>query len=111
MAAEGGPARRMKWLGPAVIVPGWTPEGAILFVTTWGQPFFRNYRAFTLAVDGGLPSLLPYGQVNHLACGSKGAKVIGRNTADPARWKRYRGRRAGSLWVDASGAGEIRRPA
>ena len=109
MPAEGGPARRMTWLGPDVIVRGWTPEGAILFVTTWGQPFFRNYRAFSLAVDGGLPSLLPYGQVNHLAFGSKGAKVIGRNTADPARWKRYRGGTAGALWVDASGGGEFRR--
>ena len=109
MPAEGGPARRMTWLGPDVIVRGWTPEGAILFVTTWGQPFFRNYRAHTLDVDGGLPTLLPYGQVNHLAFGPKGTRVIGRNTADPARWKRYRGGTAGALWADATGAGEFRR--
>jgi tricorn protease len=113
MPAEGGPARRMTWLGPDVIVRGWTPEGSILFVTTSGQPFFRNYRAFTLDVDGGLPQLLPYGQVNHLSYGPKigahGAKVIGRNTADPARWKRYRGGTAGALWADASGSGEFRR--
>jgi tricorn protease len=109
MAADGGPARRMTWLGPDVIVRGWTPEGAILFVTTWGQPFFRNYRAFTLGTDGGLPSLLPFGQVNHLSYGARGAKVIGRNTADPARWKRYRGGTAGALWVDATGSGEFKR--
>jgi len=113
MPAEGGPARRMTWLGPDVIVRGWTPEGSILFVTTWGQPFFRNYRAHTLDVDGDLPTLLPYGQVNHLAYGPKvgshGAKVIGRNTADPARWKRYRGGTAGALWADATGSGEFRR--
>ena len=109
MPAEGGPARRMTWLGPDVIVRGWTPEGSILFVSTWGQPFFRNYRAFTLDVDGGLPELLPFGQVNHLAFGPKSAKVIGRNTADPARWKRYRGGTAGALWADATGDGEFRR--
>ncbi|MBW8906823.1 MAG: PDZ domain-containing protein, partial [Betaproteobacteria bacterium] len=109
MPAEGGPARRMTWLGPDVIVRGWTPEGAILFVTTWGQPFFRNYRAFTLGTDGGLPSLLPFGQVNHLSYGPRGAKVIGRNTADPARWKRYRGGTAGAIWVDATGGGEFKR--
>src|SRR6266404_3528365 len=109
MPAEGGPARRMTWLGPDVIVRGWTPEGQILFVTTHGQPFFRNYRAFALDADGGLPQPLPYGQVNHLAYGPGGAKAIGRNTADPARWKRYRGGTAGALWVDASGNGEFQR--
>jgi tricorn protease len=109
MAAEGGPARRMTWLGPDVLVRGFTPDGRILFVTTHGQPFFRNYRAYTLGVEGGMPEMLPYGQVNHLAFGAGGARVIGRNTADPARWKRYRGGTAGHLWVDAAGSGAFRR--
>ena len=109
MPAVGGPARRMTWSGPDVQVRGFTPEGKILFVTTQAQPFFRNYRAFTLAVDGGLPELLPLGQVNHLSYGPGGARVIGRNTAEPARWKRYRGGTAGHLWVDAKGSGEFRR--
>jgi tricorn protease len=109
MAAEGGAVRRMTWLGPDVMVRGWTPEGRILFVTTYGQPFFRNYRAYTLPVEGGMPELLALGQVNHLAYGPGDAKVIGRNTADPARWKRYRGGTAGYLWIDAAGNGQFRR--
>lgn len=113
MPADGGPARRMTWLGPDVQVRGFTPQGRILFVTTWGQPFFRNYRAYTLGLEGGLPELLPYGQVNHIAyapnAGPEGAIVIGRNTGDPARWKRYRGGTAGHLWIDARGNGEFRR--
>jgi len=109
MAAEGGPARRMTWLGPDVMVRGFTPDGRILFVTTHGQPFVRNCRACALSIEGGLPETLPYGQVNHLAYGSGGKIVIGRNTADPARWKRYRGGTAGYLWVDAEGRGEFRR--
>jgi tricorn protease len=109
MDADGGPARRMTWLGPDVIVRGYTPEGRILFVTTYGQPFFRNYRAWSLDPAGGLPTLLPLGQVNHLAYGPGKSCVIGRNTADPARWKRYRGGTAGHLWIDATGDGAFRR--
>ncbi len=109
MAAEGGPAKRLTWLGPDTIVRGWTPDGQILFVSTHGQPFFRNYRAYTIAPEGGAPQLLPLGQVNHLAFGPAGARVIGRNTADPARWKRYRGGTAGHLWIDADASGAFRR--
>ncbi|MFI4888754.1 MAG: hypothetical protein ACHP7B_08380, partial [Burkholderiales bacterium] len=109
MPAEGGPARRMTWLGPDVMVRGWTPDGRIVFVTTWGQPFFRNYRGFTLSADGGMPEPIPLGQINHLALGPGKAMVIGRNTADPARWKRYRGGTAGHLWCDATGSGTFRR--
>ena len=109
MPADGGPSRRLTWLGPDTLVRGWTPQGHILFVSTWGQPFFRNHQAFTLDPAGGMPQPLGLGQVNHLAFGPGGARVIGRNTADPARWKRYRGGTAGHLWIDADGSGHFRR--
>ena len=66
MAAGGGPARRLTWLGPDTIVRGWTREGHILFVSTYGQPFFRNYRAFTLAPAGGAPQMLPLDRPYHV---------------------------------------------
>src|SRR5260221_2245718 len=34
MPAEGGPARRMTWLPPDVIVSCWAPDGAILVLST-----------------------------------------------------------------------------
>jgi tricorn protease len=74
MPAEGGAARRMTWLGPDVMVRGFTPEGRILFVTTHGQPFFRNYRAYTLDVAAGCRS----------SCRS-GRSTISR-TAPARRW-------------------------
>jgi tricorn protease len=109
MPAEGGDARRLTWLGSDTLVRGWTPDGEIVYVTTQGQPFFRNHQAFVVAPGGGASRALPYGQVNHLAFGPGERKVIGRNTADPARWKRYRGGTAGALWIDAEGTGEFRR--
>jgi tricorn protease len=109
MPANGGPARRLTWLGPDTLVRGWTPQGHVLFVSTYGQPFFRNHQAYTVDPAGGMPLALNLGQVNHLSFGPGNARVIGRNTADPARWKRYRGGTAGHLWIDAEGSGHYRR--
>jgi tricorn protease len=109
MPAAGGQSRRLTWLGADVQVRGWTPAGEIVYVTTQGQPFFRNHQAFAVAPAGGPSRALGLGQVNHLAFGSAGRVAIGRNTDDPARWKRYRGGRAGAIWVDARGDGEFRR--
>jgi tricorn protease len=109
MPADGGAARRLTWLGPDTLVRGWTPDGRIVFVSTYGQPFFRNHQAFTIDPAGGMPQPLSLGQVNHLAFGPGQARLIGRNTADPARWKRYRGGTAGHLWIDADGSGTFRR--
>jgi len=109
MPADGGQARRLTWLGTDVQVRGWTPDGEIVYVTTQGQPFFRNHHAFAVAPSGGPSRALGLGQVNHIGWGDGGRVAIGRNTDDPARWKRYRGGRAGALWVDAEGDGEYRR--
>lgn len=109
MPADGGEARRLTYLGSDVMVRGWTGDGHILFVTTHGQPFFRNFRAHLIDSAGGLPQRLLLGQVNHLASGPGDVRVIGRNTSDPARWKRYRGGMAGHLWIDAWGTGQYRR--
>lgn len=109
MPAAGGPARRLTWLGADGAVRGWLPDGRILLCSNHGQPFFRNWQGYAVDPAGGAPEPLNLGQVNHLAFGPGGARVIGRNTADPARWKRYRGGTAGHLWIDADGSGDFRR--
>lgn len=109
MPAVGGPARRLTWFGADTQVRGWLPDGRIFFVSTHGQPFVRNLQAWAVEPEGGAAQPLGLGQINHLAFGPAGARVIGRNTADPARWKRYRGGTAGHLWVDADGSGDFRR--
>ncbi|MEO8312348.1 MAG: hypothetical protein ABI520_14355, partial [Caldimonas sp.] len=109
MPAEGGQAKRLTWLGTDTHVRGWTSAGEIAYATTQGQPFFRNHQGFAVAPTGGPPRALMLGQVNHIAFGAGGRVAIGRNTDDPARWKRYRGGRAGAIWVDAEGSGTYRR--
>ena len=58
MPAEGGQARRLTWLGTDTHVRGWTPAGEIAYVTTQGQPFFRNHQGFAVAPSGGPPRAL-----------------------------------------------------
>ncbi len=109
MPAAGGAARRMTWLGSDLAVRGFTPAGEIVFCSNHGQPFFRHWHAFTLALQGGAPQRVPLGAIDHLAYGPGGRRVIGRNTGDPARWKRYRGGRVGQLWVEDEDGGQFRR--
>jgi tricorn protease len=109
MPAAGGPARRLTWLGAGSIVRGWTPDGRILFVSDAGQPFHHLLHAYAVAPEGGPVERLPYGPVREVAFGTGGGVVLGRNTADPARWKRYRGGTAGDLWIDRKGTGSFRR--
>lgn len=102
MPAEGGTARRLTYLGNPCRVLGWNAEGThILFCSNYGQVIWREYGLFQVAADGvdNAVEELPYGPARTIAQGPKGQIVLGRNTGDPARWKRYRGGTAGHLWI------------
>src|SRR5690348_5461834 len=111
MPTDGGAARRLTYQGVNfVALAGWAPDGAsILYVTSAGQFSPRVRKLFSVSAKGGEPSELPYGVAHSIAFGPHGAVVVGRNTADPARWKRYRGGTAGYLWIDPSGEGQFHR--
>jgi tricorn protease len=105
MPAEGGVAKRLTFLGANTTVVGWHPSGeAILFASNASQPFRRIYNIYQINAAGGLPERLPLGLAHHVSYGGKGV-VLGRNTSDIARWKRYRGGTAGVIWIDRDGNG------
>ncbi len=110
MPVDGGPARRLSYLGGRLcIVSGWHPDGsAVLFTSDHGTPFAKHSVAFAVERDGGQPEALPFGAAVTLAIAADGGVLIGRNNADPAPWKRYRGGTAGVIWVDAKGSGTFR---
>ncbi|GAB3465331.1 S41 family peptidase [Actinophytocola sediminis] len=109
LPVAGGAARRLTYDGTRCAVTGWHPDtGEIVFASAAGLPTGFGTRLFAVEPDGGLPRLLPYGHASALAFGHSGLLAIGRNTADPARWKRYRGGTAGELWI-AGPAGEFTR--
>ncbi|MBF6590546.1 MAG: PDZ domain-containing protein [Ktedonobacterales bacterium] len=111
MPTAGGPAQRLTYEGEATYVAGWRPDGsAILYVSAAHQPS-RRMRVLHEVAPGGAtpPRALPYGIAHSIAFGPGGALVLGRHTAEPARWKRYRGGTAGHLWIDPSGSGQFQR--
>jgi tricorn protease len=113
MPADGGPARRLTYLGADSRVCGWTPDGrSILFASSAAQFFYGAYSLYAVTPDGGEPTQLPTGPAVSISyprgTGAKGW-VIARHSTDIARWKRYRGGLTGDLWVDPEGNGEWRR--
>jgi len=115
MPAGGGELGRLTYQGATCNVAAWTPDGsAIVYASEAGQPFRREFILYGVdpRIGEGVPSVpapLPYGPAMAIAYGPHGGVVLGRNTGDPARWKRYRGGTAGDLWVDADGSGAFRR--
>jgi tricorn protease len=111
MRAEGGSARRLTYLSSNCRVVGWTADGAIIFTSNYGQPTWAEMHLYSVQADAanGEVTHLDYGAARSIAFGPQGGVVIGRNTGDPARWKRYRGGTAGQVWVDAAGNGEFAR--
>ncbi|GAA4198252.1 S41 family peptidase [Streptosporangium oxazolinicum] len=106
MPADGGAARRVTYHGARSSVTGWDPGGGIVYASDQGQPF--EGRTWLHRVEpGGVPERLPYGPANTISYGPR--IVLGRNTADPARWKRYRGGTMGDLWIETGEEGRFRR--
>jgi tricorn protease len=112
MPAEGGSARRLTYFNSYCRIVGWSADNAsILFASTYGQVTLRDMALYRIDADAnnGAASRYTYGPVESVSFGPGAAAVIGRNTGDPARWKRYRGGTTGQLWIDRAGNGEFER--
>src|SRR5262245_22769375 len=107
-AAAGGPLRRLTYLGADTGVRGFSPNGDIVFTSNAAQPFLRMAWMFRIPTTGGQPQKYSFGRAHDLSFGPGGRMLIGRNTMDLARWKRYRGGTAGRLWIDPGGSGQFR---
>jgi len=106
--SQGGMNKRLTYLGGFLKVKGWTPDSKyVIFSSDTKQAFTGMNMLYKVSVDGGMPELLPYGKGQNIAFGPKGGVLIGRNTLDPARWKRYKGGTAGVFWIDKKGNGKF----
>lgn len=109
--SDGGLARRVTYLsGDTCLVCGWSADGSeIFFVSDAGAAFAKHTEVFAVSPEGGTPRALNLGLVRTFSQTKSGVTAIGRNSVDPAMWKRYRGGTAGEIWVDAAGKGKYRR--
>lgn len=109
MAANGGHPRRLTFQGESSCrTAGWTADDRVIFSHSGGQPFDRMSHLYTLKIDNGLEEKINVGPANMISFGSAGGVVIGRNLQNPAHWKRYRGGRAGQIWIDRQGDGQFK---
>jgi tricorn protease len=111
MPAAGGPAKRLTFLGAsACTISGWSSDGEhILFASDACSPFLKETVGYAVHKEGGAPRPLGLGHMCTMSQHRDGRLAIGRNSDDPARWKRYRGGTAGDIWVDAKGDGTFTR--
>ncbi|MEO6694151.1 MAG: S41 family peptidase [Ignavibacteria bacterium] len=108
--SEGGANKRLTFLGKNTKVTGWSADSKyVLFSSDANQPFSNRNELYRISVKGGLQEKMPYGVANNISYGPNGGIILGRNTLDPARWKRYKGGTAGVFWIDKKGSGKFQR--
>jgi tricorn protease len=108
MKADGSPPEQLTFNGTQSSVVGWMPDGErIVFRSNYREVFPKRTVLYTVPAEGGEVERLPLGQAQWISHESDGeGRVLGRHTDDLARWKRYRGGRAGTIWLDPEGDGD-----
>jgi tricorn protease len=129
MLSDGGPATRLTFQATLCRVCTWMPDGQrILYASAAERAFRRDEWLYSISIEGGLPQRLPLGPASAVSLGPSVGKrsargsqqdptmlpagrqiVLGRNTTDPARWKRYRGGTVGTIYIDAKADGKFKR--
>ncbi|MGW4892713.1 S41 family peptidase [Kitasatospora sp. NPDC004240] len=99
---DGGEAARLSHFGSQdTRVRGWLPDGEVLAVTSFHEPFGHYTWAHALPPDGSPPRRMPWGPVGDAQMSRAHTVLLtGAAPHEPAAWKRYRGGATGRLWVD-----------
>ena len=100
MPSIGGSSKRLTFDGSFINkISAWKNNKEIVYASDFKQPFSRISDLRIVNINGGESKPLNYGIASNIAY-SNNFTVLGRNTQDPARWKRYKGGTAGELWID-----------
>ena len=109
MPSDGGPSTRVTYDGNFVkSIAGWDGNNIIYATNRDFQQFGRVGTLYSINMKGGESKSLGYGIASNISSNLDGI-VLGRNTADPARWKRYKGGTAGELWICKGKKGKFKK--
>jgi tricorn protease len=111
MDSAGGIPERRTWLGaPLTRVAGWSKDGkSIVYSSDASKAFMKWMELHSVPAARGVSTPLELGPASTISFAPRGGgRVLGRNSADPARWKRYRGGTAGKIWIDKTGRGSFK---
>jgi tricorn protease len=98
MAPDGGQSQRITHFKFTDLL-GWKDDKTILVGSTHEHFTNRERLLYEVNIENFTYVQVPLGPVSAITTSPSGASAIGRHTGDPARWKRYRGGTAGTLWV------------
>ncbi|MES2855757.1 MAG: S41 family peptidase, partial [Bdellovibrionota bacterium] len=110
MPADGGETKRLTYLGCDTRVIGWSPDGDVVFASNHQHAFSRLTDIYTIDPVSLEVNRIPCGPATHFDFSESGNVVMARHGgSDLAYWKRYRGGRAGELWVGHEGRGQFKK--
>lgn len=105
--SSGGISQRVTFYGD-VSISGWKNSHTLIFQSAHGTFSQRERVLFELDIKTKTSTALNLGHASTLKAGPGKLSLLGRNLGDPARWKRYRGGTAGTLWVDKTGTNNFK---
>jgi tricorn protease len=97
VASEGGEAHRLTFWGSAKPCR-WLDNQSLIISGSHEGHDGSHRELYHFNILTGISKKLPLGPCSTFH-ENKNFKVLGRNIGDPARWKRYRGGTAGTLWT------------
>lgn len=106
LPSEGGPLQRLTYVGKVLHIDGWSADGQAIRFCGGHRSVHGLADAMLYEVPraGGPISTIALGPARTLSLEPNGSgRVLGRNTTQNSRWKRYRGGTAGEIWVAPHG--------
>ena len=99
MPSSGGQSKRITYEGGFIVNIAYWQDDNIIYSSSVESAFARTFELRNVSFKGGESKSLNLGVSNHIAYSNNNI-VVGKNTGDLARWKRYKGGTAGKLLID-----------